>query len=83
MSSLIEQAAERLAKIREAGIDLPELSASLPLPVPPAVAAAAAVPVGPQPAPLSKLIELDLVALAAAGYLVPAAPRSHIWERPG
>ena len=84
MSSLIEQAAERLAKIREAGIELPDLSdpgGGVPVP---GVASAPAEPpsvvVTPTP-PLSRQVQLDLAALAAAGFLVPAAPRSHMADQ--
>ena len=65
MSSLIEQAAERLAKIREAGIELPDLSdpgGGVPVP---SVASAPAEPpsvvVTPTP-PLSRQVQLDLAA---------------------
>ena len=101
MSSLIEQAAERLAQIRQAGISLPDLEDRPSGPVagdraapPEAVARDLAVP--PQApakvestldplrssaALLSKPIELDLLALAAAGFLVPSAPRSHMADQ--
>ena len=79
MSSLIEQAAERLANIRKAGIDLAQLDDVVA--DPPMVAATAEpAPVAPSPV-LSKLVELDLLALAAAGYLVPSAPRSHMADQ--
>ena len=85
MSSLIEQAAERLAKIKAAGIELPDdvmtvqhaepPGAPFPqVPTPPAAPSASA-------AVLSKQVQLDLVALAAAGYLVPAAPRTHMADQ--
>ena len=100
MSSLIEQAAERLAQIREAGIAVPEVG---PLVMPgldrpasvavsdgwasgthrPAAALAPTATVAGEllPVLLSKTVELDLVALAAAGFLVPLAPRSHMADQ--
>lgn len=84
MSSLIEQAAERLAKIRQAGIELPDdpvVSAAAARPVERDAAPILTRPIDPTPAPLSKSVELDLIALAAAGFLVPAAPRSHIADQ--
>lgn len=86
MSSLIEQAAERLAKIREAGIDVPD--AGVDEAAAPAAAAAAPAPAAPQaersrlqPAPLSRQVDLDLLTLGAAGFLVPSAPRSHMADQ--
>ena len=95
MSSLIEQAAERLAQIRQAGISVPDLE------VRPTgdLAGARSVPVeaarsifltnpetaiDPQRSSaglLSKPVELDLMALAAAGFLVPSAPRSQLADQ--
>ena len=84
MSSLIEQAAQRLAQIREAGIAVPELAGADVPPEPTKAAGQSGLPPQAQspvlPAaapPLSKAVELDLEALAKAGYLVPAAPRTH------
>ena len=91
MSSLIEQAAQRLAQIREAGIAVPDVgntagdaaavaenrwqqTADEVRPV--AVQAPAVAPVL-----LSRMVDLDLEALAAAGYLVPSAPRSHMADQ--
>ena len=89
MSSLIEQAAERLAQIREAGIAIPEVetpNALTPSVVgkidrPAVIATAAHSPRLTAPTALSKAVELDLVALAAAGFLVPSAPRSHMADQ--
>ena len=95
MSSLIEQAAERLAQIREAGIAVPDIDAPASLHGPSAAAQLASVvaaapeylqqkpPVAAplMPAPLSKVVELDLQMLSAAGYLVPSAPRSHMADQ--
>ena len=84
MSSLIEQAAQRLAQIREAGIAVPELAGADVPPEPTKAAGQSGLPppvqtpVLPSAASLlSKAVELDLDALAKAGYLVPAAPRNH------
>ena len=81
MSSLIEQAAQRLEQLRQAGVVLPDLS-DMPSAHIAARAAAPAVSV-PAPAPrdevlvTSRRVALDLDALAAAGIVTPNAPRSH------
>ena len=83
MSSLIEQAAERLAQIREAGIAVPNEAAEAAQAVaerPTVAAVAQAAPtalVEDSSASQSKQIELNLEQLTAAGYLVPSAPRTH------
>lgn len=95
MSSLIEQAAQRLAQIRQAGIEVPGEPAVAPSgpavpaidmvaepPAAPAVVAAPApAPIAPRvvaeaSAPSSRRVELNLDALAAAGFITPNAPRS-------
>lgn len=95
MSSLIEQAAERLARIREAGIEVPGMDAGAPpQPAAPAPAPAAGMAVQPGPrtdgapgaaraAPVasSRHIELDLDALAEQGFLVPNMPRTHLGDQ--
>ena len=88
MSSLIEQAAERLAQIRAAGIAMPEmvpvrqsaLSQGLTDPGQ-AVNPAAEPATGLTFRRSSKFVELDLAALGAAGYLVPSAPGSHMADQ--
>jgi len=85
---LIEQAAKRLEELKRAGIDVPvaaeEADADAPSPFrerPPASA-----PAGPEEAtdktekPLrrSRLVEIDLQRLTAAGYVTPTAPRSRL-----
>ena len=87
MSSLIEQAAERLAQIREAGISVPEISTPFASTAP-AAETAGALAAAPDladaeiaQASTSKVIELDLAVLAAQGYLVPNAPRSHMADQ--
>ena len=85
MSSLIEQAAHRLEQLRRAGVMVPEMAnVSVPAvdPIWSNVDLAAAVQPTPslqpdKPAVLSRHVELDLEALAAAGIVTPNAPRSH------
>ena len=108
MSSLIEQAAQRLEQLRQAGITIPEIDPALQQPsafsptTPPAQLvqtppAAAHVPIAlpPRAVPgggyvplagsndardlssLSRRVELDLAAIAAAGIVTPNSPRSH------
>ena len=103
MSSLIEQAAKRLAQLRQAGVDIPEGvpaagetggAGATPAPVAagePAIQRAAAEvqgraegPESPLPARTggrSKLVELDLEAIAATGLVTPQAPGSQIAEQ--
>jgi exopolysaccharide/PEP-CTERM locus tyrosine autokinase len=109
MSSRIEQAAERLAQLRAAGVEVPGLDAQAPVAAPAApgsavpapaappaqpVAAAAAPQTAPQaemPVPTaqkpsdgtskSRRVELNLVAIAAAGIVTPQAPRSHLADQ--
>lgn len=77
MSSLIEQAAQRLEQLRRAGVEVPGLPLQAPAePAPPAavpapVATAAAVPV-----PQSRLVTIDLDRLDRDGIITPHAPRS-------
>jgi protein-tyrosine kinase len=76
MSSLIEQAAHRMAQLREAGVDLPEIPAraqSEPV-------RATSLP-EPHPVVLSRRVEIDLAALASAGIVSPNAPRSQIADQ--
>jgi len=87
MSSLIEQAAQRLEQLRKAGVTIPEMAPAIA----PAAAYAGSVVNGfdalaprapaatvPKPnAPLSRQVELNLAELAAAGIVTPNAPRSH------
>ncbi len=89
MSSLIEQAALRLEQLRRAGASVPDARTMQRLPgggrsAAPAVPAAetsadeqGATARGAQsPAAESRRVELDFTALAAAGILVPNAPRT-------
>ncbi len=97
MASLIEQAAQRLEQLRQAGVTLPPEAGPAPAspvsPTPPAVQAApvpaiataraAASPVRPaSPAgSRSKQVDLDFAALAAMGLLAPGAPRSRVADQ--
>ena len=76
MSSLIEQAAQRMVQLREAGVDLPETPARAQ-PVPPQASPQPESPV----AASSRRVEIDLVALALAGIVSPNAPRSRIADQ--
>jgi protein-tyrosine kinase len=100
MSSLIEQAAQRLEQLRQAGVDLPAAAGpagQAPAAATPAGSAAAAqkpaearVAEGGAAASrasseqalyVSRQIDLDLEALAAARILTPNAPRSHMADQ--
>lgn len=91
MSSLIEQAAQRLAQLRQAGIEIPGEEAQAPAPnqpvapaveaVPPTVAAEpAGVPRG-EPVVTSRRVDLDLQTLQAAGIVTPNAARTNIADQ--
>jgi protein-tyrosine kinase len=78
MSSLIEQAAQRLEQLRRAGVAVPELVGAAPdSPAVPVV-----TPKVPEardePAVTSRQVELDLAMLEASGIVTPNAPRSYI-----
>ena len=73
MSSLIEQAAHRLEQLRQAGADVPPTR-----PVPPATVAVQNISADAQAVTLSRRVDIDLEALAAAGIVSPNAPRSKI-----
>lgn len=80
MSSLIEQAAQRLEQLRQAGAAMPSIpmaATRLVAPAPTPVAKA----VGAQAASMSRRVEIDLLALAAAGIVSPNAPRSQIADQ--
>jgi exopolysaccharide/PEP-CTERM locus tyrosine autokinase len=82
MSSLIEQAAQRLEQLRQAGA---EMSPSVGLqgkPIAsPRVPASAQPDPEDKPAQSSRYVEIDLNALAAAGIVSPNAPRSQIADQ--
>ncbi len=81
MSSLIEQAAQRLEQLRRAGVVVPELE-----PAGAVGAGAAALPAAASKAPelreepvvTSRRVALDLAKLEAAGIVTPSAPRSQV-----
>jgi exopolysaccharide/PEP-CTERM locus tyrosine autokinase len=97
MSSLIEQAAQRLEQLRQAGIEIPEIETRPAAGAPaPAVAferekTPAPEPVRPYAAPSdfggidghgrSRRIDLDLAKIASVGIVTPNAPRSHIADQ--
>lgn len=92
MTSLIEQAAQRLEQLKQAGVDI---GAPAGLPAAPAAAPAVAAPFSGAPAvhvaapavarsidgPGTKRVDLDLEALTAQGFLTPSAPRSFLADQ--
>lgn len=76
MSSLIEQAAQRLEQLRQAGADMPKAT-----PVAQTADASQKFLPEAQPAALSRQVEIDLAALAAKGIVSPNAPRSQIADQ--
>jgi protein-tyrosine kinase len=76
MTSLIEQAAQRLEQLRQAGADVPE-----PSRVPEASQAEQKPLRSVSPAALSRRVEIDLDALTRAGIVSPNAPRSQIADQ--
>jgi protein-tyrosine kinase len=90
MATLIEQAAQRLEQLRQAGISVPEVGsdrASPPLAPPPAAAVASPPVVAreapPTPASLvvSRRVDLNLEFIAASGVVTPAAPRTRLADQ--
>ncbi len=92
MSSLIEQATQRLEQLRKAGAVIPEKSnapatqqfgrvaGDFNSVVQPEAGEARGAPAGTPP-PVSRRVEIDLDALAAAGIVSPNAPRSQIADQ--
>lgn len=80
MSSLIEQAANRLEQLRKAGADVPVF---VPAPAPVLDEASEAVLYTPteQSGQTSRHIEIDMDALVASGIVSPNAPRSQIADQ--
>ena len=76
MSSLIEQAAQRMVQLRQAGVDLPETPARAQ-PAPPQASSHPEF----QGAASSRRVEIDLEALALAGIVSPNAPRSRVADQ--
>lgn len=95
MSSLIEQAAQRLEQLRQSGVRMPETAVPPLVPLPsaaraaqrlqPVVDAAGSAPLPPLPPQTppaqSRRVELDLDALAAANIVTPTAPRSLVADQ--
>ena len=95
MSSLIEQAALRLEQLRQAGVVAPEpetnesrLEAPVQSPAYGGIAQTAAAGGRNRPlqspqdqTPVSKLVQLDLSALAASSLVTPDSPRSHLADQ--
>ena len=83
MSSLIEQAAHRLEQLRRAGAVVPDARPAHRLPGGGHVAVAPEpeVLVPTAPAAESRRVEINFEALAAAGILVPNAPRSLLGDQ--
>jgi exopolysaccharide/PEP-CTERM locus tyrosine autokinase len=82
MSSLIEQAAQRLEQLRRAGVAVPEMvqatGTAAESPGAPSEATTHRPEVRPEPAVTSRRVELDLARLEAAGIVTPNAPRSQV-----
>ena len=80
MSSLIEQAAQRLEQLRRAGVMVPEMAGAA-VEAPPAAPQRMAAPVPDvreENVVSSRRVELDLAMLESTGIVTPNAPRSHI-----
>lgn len=76
MSSLIEQAAQRMEQLRQAGVDMPTAP-----PLASAVEAVKKPAIEAQTSPLSRYVEIDLDALSAVGIVSPTAPRSQVADQ--
>jgi protein-tyrosine kinase len=74
MSSLIEQAAQRLEQLRAAGVEIPIPSASIQ--AEPTVSPARSAPATSLDTVTSRKVDVDLDRLGAAGIVTPLAPRS-------
>ena len=89
MSSLIEQAAQRLEQLRRAGVSVPDVPAPGTLFVASPAALRAPPPTAPQqsvqrqaePVQTSQQVVLDLDALSAAGIVTPNAQRSFVADQ--
>ncbi len=91
MSSLIEQAAQRLEQLRQAGITIPDLDAEARTQALPAASLAPSAPLPsavrreapPPSAPVatSRHVELKLDALDASGIVTPSAPRTAVADQ--
>ena len=83
MSSLIEQATQRLEQLRRAGAAMPDSPPKAPpvQMVPQRLRDEAADDALRLPAAVSRRVEIDLDALSAAGIVSPNAPRSQIADQ--
>lgn len=81
MSSLIEQASQRLEQLRRAGAAIPESAPSSPLSPMARAATKEATVTEVKPASFSRRVDIDMDALAAAGIVSPTAPRSQIADQ--
>jgi len=80
MSSLIEQAAKRLEQLKQAGVELPESSPTAATASAKPSSGRPSVPTSAEPVPsaVSRRVELNLDAIAAAGIISPNASRSQV-----
>jgi exopolysaccharide/PEP-CTERM locus tyrosine autokinase len=79
MTSLIEQAAKRLEQLRQAGVEMPAVTASAP---PFVVAPEVAIPPEPAaPVSMSRRVSIDLDMLAATGIISPGSARSQMADQ--
>ncbi|MES2960124.1 MAG: XrtA-associated tyrosine autokinase [Pseudomonadota bacterium] len=86
MSSLIEQATQRLEQLRQAGVVVPDVPVGRGAAAEPGPAIAANAPPEPEaavapPVTSSRRVDLDQAALAAAGIVTPNAPRSALADQ--
>ncbi|MFI5445942.1 XrtA-associated tyrosine autokinase [Polaromonas sp. UC242_47] len=76
MSSLIEQAAQRMEQLRQAGADMPTAP-----PLASVVDAVKKPAIESQPPPISRHVQIDLDALSAVGIVSPTSPRSQVADQ--
>ena len=88
MSTLIEQATQRLEQLRKAGVAIEDIGFASnttlrnePLALPEIAALSATVPAPPKPSVASKRVDLDFEALERNGIVTPMAPRSRIADQ--
>lgn len=81
MSSLIEQAANRLEQLRKAGADVPVFAPAPAAPAPDEASEAVLYTPSEQSGQTSRQIDIDMDALVASGIVSPNAPRSQIADQ--